>query len=489
MSATGRIIRRIANRMSSSNSSSSWAKPVVRIATAGIALGLGLIIVSTAIVQGFQSEIRDLVIGFGSHIHIVPSDPDNDGLVMDSDLLSEINDIKGVKSVAPWYLMHGLLETEKSLKGVTVKGIDLNQSGGFNSNTEMISESIISGRLPKENSDVLISAPLAKKLELDTNDRISLYLVIKNEDVKPRVVKVCGVYETGLLEYDERFIFVKSSLLQEVANRGVQAVIYINESPNKMGIRGASFGETLENEAPVGRWEPEIDILNPDTAIEYRWIVGEYEIQDTAYLFFSEGNWNAQAGNGSWQLFAEGYEVYIDHYQDLAYIDEEILYSIPHTLTTNKITDQSREIFSWLGMLDLNVIVIIGLMVLISIINMVSALLIVILERRSQVGLLKALGMRDSSVIQLFVQYAARIIGGGFIIGNLIGFSICILQKQTGFISLNPAAYYVSEVPILFDFSRLVFIEAAAFSACVISMLLPAWYSTRILPSTALRIK
>jgi lipoprotein-releasing system permease protein len=140
-------------------------------------------------------------------------------------------------------------------------------------------------------------------------------------------------------------------------------------------------------------------------------------------------------------------------------------------------------------MLDLNVIVIIGLMVLISIINMVSALLIVILERRAQVGLLKALGMRDSSVIQLFVQYAARIIGGGFIIGNLIGFSICILQKQTGFISLNPAAYYVSEVPILFDFSRLVFIEAAAFSACVISMLLPAWYSTRILPSTALRIK
>jgi lipoprotein-releasing system permease protein len=490
MSTKGRIIRRIANRMSSSNkSSSSWARPVVKIATAGIALGLGLIIISTAIVQGFQSEIRDLVIGFGSHIHIVPSDPENDGLVMDSDLLSQINDIQGVKSVAPWYLMPGLLETDKSLKGVTVKGIDLNQSGGFNSNTELISESLISGRLPKDNSDVLISVPLANTLELDTNDRISLYLVIKDEDVKPRVVKVCGVYETGLLEYDERFIFVNSTLLQEVANRGVQAVIYINESPYKMGIRGASFGKTLENEIPVGRWEPEIDILNPDTAIEYLWIVGEHEIQDTAYLFYSEGKWNAQAGNGSWQLFAEGYEVYIDHYQDLAYIDEEILYTIPHTLTTNKITDQSREIFSWLGMLDLNVIVIIGLMVLISIINMVSALLIVILERRSQVGLLKALGMRDSSVIQLFVQYAARIIGGGFLIGNIIGFTICIIQKQTGFISLDPAAYYVSEVPILFDFSRLVFIEVAAFAACIISMLLPAWYSTRILPSTALRIK
>ena len=208
MSATGRIIRRIANRMSSSNSSaSSWAKPVVRIATAGIALGLGLIIISTAIVQGFQSEIRDLVIGFGSHIHIIPSDSDNDGIVMNADLLSELNELQGVQSVAPLYLKPGLIETKKSLKGVTVKGIELDQSGGFNSNAQMISDALIYGKLPTEKSDILISAPLAKTLELDTNDRISLYLVVKNEDVKPRVVQVCGVYETGLLEYDERFVF------------------------------------------------------------------------------------------------------------------------------------------------------------------------------------------------------------------------------------------------------------------------------------------
>ena len=120
---------------------------------------------------------------------------------------------------------------------------------------------------------------------------------------------------------------------------------------------------------------------------------------------------------------------------------------------------------------------------------MVSALLIVILERRSQVGLLKALGMRDSTVIQLFVHYAARIIGGGFIVGNIIGFSICFIQVKTGVITLDPAAYYVSEVPILIDLSRIALIEGVAFVACIIAMLLPAWYSTRIQPSTALRIK
>ncbi|MFB1019984.1 MAG: hypothetical protein QMC37_07080, partial [Flavobacteriales bacterium] len=104
MSIKGKITRRIANRMSSANSSaSSWAKPVIRIATAGISLGLALIIISTAIVQGFQSEIRDLVIGFGSHIQITPIEPDNDGIVLNTDLLSEINELKGVKSIAPLY--------------------------------------------------------------------------------------------------------------------------------------------------------------------------------------------------------------------------------------------------------------------------------------------------------------------------------------------------------------------------------------------------
>ncbi|PCJ80199.1 MAG: hypothetical protein COA49_09460 [Bacteroidetes bacterium] len=480
MNTSGKITRRIAQRMSSpSSSSSSWARPVVRIATAGVALGLALIIVSTAIVQGFQSEIRELVIGFGSHLQIIPNDPDNNGLVLNEDLLTEISSIEGVKSIAPLHVITGLLETKKSLKGVTVKGISINRS-----DTTMISSSIIYGKLPIDKSDVLISAPLASKLELDTNDRISLYLVIKNEEVKPRVVRVCGIYETGLLEYDERFIFVNSNLLQEVSNRGVQAVIYLNER-----IRGGSFGKTLENENPKGRWEPDLDLQ--DTLITYNWIVGESEssIQDTAILYFRNGKWNAEAGDGSWNLFCEGYEVFIDEYKDLAYLEQKILNTIPYTLTTQNVIRQSPEIFSWLGMLDLNVIVIIGLMVLISIINMVSALLIVILERRSQVGLLKALGMRDSTVIQLFVRYATRIIGGGFIGGNIIGFAICIIQDQTGIITLDPSAYYVSEVPILFDFSRIFLIEIIAFVACTIAMLLPAWYSTRIQPSTALRIK
>jgi lipoprotein-releasing system permease protein len=139
-------------------------------------------------------------------------------------------------------------------------------------------------------------------------------------------------------------------------------------------------------------------------------------------------------------------------------------------------------------MLDINVVLIIGLMILISIINMVSALLITILEKRADVGLLKALGLRDSKVIMTFVNYSAQIILTGFFAGNIIGFGVCLAQTSTGIITLDPAAYYISVVPMKLDLMHILSIQLLAFACCVIAMFLPALYSTIIQPSTALRL-
>jgi lipoprotein-releasing system permease protein len=139
-------------------------------------------------------------------------------------------------------------------------------------------------------------------------------------------------------------------------------------------------------------------------------------------------------------------------------------------------------------MLDLNVEIIIGLMVLISVINMTSALLIIILERRAMVGMLKTLGMTDGQVLQMFFWQAFRIIGKGFIFGNLIGFALVLLQQETGMIALDPKAYYVDEVPIRIDLFYILMVEWIAFVTCAMSMFLPAWASMKILPATALRL-
>ena len=488
------ITRRLAKRMSkggpAGEDEKSWAKPVVRIATAGVSLGLALIIISTAIVTGFQSEIKDLVIGFSSHIQIIPSSSDNSGVLIDQTLLKEISLIDNVELIAPLHQRPGLVETSNSIKGVSIKGLDFSSgANSFPSDTTMLVASLKRGALPKGANDILISAPLANRLELEIGDRLSLYIVVKNEDVKPRPVVICGIYETGLLEYDEKFVFVNCTLLQQTSDRGVQAVIVLEDGT----ARGKVFGKDEYGEKPQGHWEPHHPSLTSDTLTIFAWIAGETEVSDTATLIFTDGQWYAESGDGSSEVFSDGYEVFISDLEATSFIEEQIIYTLPFDtptrLRTSKVFESNREIFNWLGMLDINVAIIIGLMILISIINMVSALLIVILERRMEVGILKALGMDDTNVIKLFVMYSARIIGVGFLVGNALGLGLCYIQIATGIITLDPAAYYLSEVPILIDFSQLLIIELGAFGCCVLAMFIPALYSTRILPSDALRIK
>ena len=475
-----RVSQRIANRMTKGQDK-SWARPVVRIATAGVSLGIALIIISVAIVDGFQSEIKKLVVGFSSHVQVVPAGLSNDGVLIDRELLAEFREIEGLVDVGTLHSSSGLLETDKTLKGVSIKGLD--ESGGHS----LITNSLKEGALPEKNSDILISAPLAKRLEVTVGDKLRLYLVIKNDNIKPRPVRVCGVYETGLLEYDEKFVFTTSELIQNAGNRGVQAVIYLDDG----GVRGGSFGEDEYGDSPATAWVPRKPKLESDTTSSFMWIVGDGLVADTAYLDYSNGEWIATSGKGSGHLYCDGYEIFIDDLNNLAIVEENVLYKLPFDtptrLRTTNVKRLSPEIFNWLGMLDMNVVLIIGLMILISIINMVSALLIVILEKRSEVGILKALGLRDGKVITMFVWYSSRVIGRGFLIGNAIGLGFCFLQMETGIITLDPAAYYISEVPILLKPKKLLSLELLAFISCVVAMILPAFYSTRIQPSTALK--
>ncbi len=474
-----RISTKLARKMRRGSDLGSAARPVVRIATAGVALGIALIIISTAIVQGFQSEIKNLVIGFNSHIQIIPNSSDNPFALIDDSLMGEFSEIEGVERVSPLHINPGLLETKKSVKGVSIKGI---------SDTTMVANSITRGRLSETDKEIVVSEVLANRLELELEDRLSIYIVENREAVKPRTVKVCGFYDTGLLEYDEKFVFVAPELLQKAGSVGAQAVIQIEDGK----AYGKVFGKNEVMETPLGFWIPHAPVLPQDTSKTFMWIAGGTESSDTAHLAYIDGQWETKQGSGSDHLFCNGYELHLSDFEALDYAEESALYLLPfdtsNRLRTTNVMKQSPEIFNWLGMLDINVVLIIGLMILISIINMVSALLITILERRADVGLLKALGLRDSTVIMTFVNYSAQIILTGFLAGNIIGFGICWVQKTTGIITLDPAAYYISVVPMKLNLLHILSIELLAFGWCVIAMFLPALYSTRIQPSTALRL-
>jgi ABC-type lipoprotein release transport system permease subunit len=194
-----------------------------------------------------------------------------------------------------------------------------------------------------------------------------------------------------------------------------------------------------------------------------------------------------RTSGGSQQNYIGGYEVLINDYDKLIEADDAIFKSLPYDLQTHKVTDRSPEIFSWLAMLDINVIIIIVLMIVISIVNMTSALLIIILERQQLIGTLKALGSTDSPIVRIFLYNSAFIVGRGILWGNIIGVGIAALQWKFHFIPLNPENYYVSTVPISLEWGLFLILDLFTIGICLFAMLLPAKYVTRISPIRSIK--
>src|SRR5665648_1005765 len=112
------------------------------------------------------------------------------------------------------------------------------------------------------------------------------------------------------------------------------------------------------------------------------------------------------------------------------------------------IKDKYRQIFDWLGLLDMNVWVILILMVLVAGFNMVSSLLVIILERTQMIGILKAMGARNWSIRKVFLYFSVMLILKALIWGNLLGIGICLIQQYTHFLKLDPSSYYLEYVPV-----------------------------------------
>ena len=185
-----------------------------------------------------------------------------------------------------------------------------------------------------------------------------------------------------------------------------------------------------------------------------------------------------------------GFEVFIDDIDDLDAINEHIyLEIIPNDLYSQTIRDKFPSIFEWLSLQDINEVVILVLMVIVAIINMVTALMILILERTNMVGILKALGSTNWSIRKIFLYHAAYIIGIGLLIGNLLGLALCFLQDRFEFIHLSEADYYLSVAPIEVNFWTILLLNIGTLVITLIFLIIPSYLVTSIQPVKAIRFK
>jgi lipoprotein-releasing system permease protein len=153
------------------------------------------------------------------------------------------------------------------------------------------------------------------------------------------------------------------------------------------------------------------------------------------------------------------------------------------------IKEKYRYIFDWLGLLDMNVWIILVLMVLVAGFNMVSSLLVIILERTQMIGILKAMGARNWSIRQVFLYFSVMLIVKALIWGNLLGIGICLIQHYTHVLKLDPTSYYLEYVPVNLTILHLVLLNIGTIVITMLMLLLPSWFITKISSEKTIRFE
>ena len=183
------------------------------------------------------------------------------------------------------------------------------------------------------------------------------------------------------------------------------------------------------------------------------------------------------------------FEVFINDYKQLPEKGIEIYQNTPSTFNTESITEKYASVFEWINIFDKNIYGIIGIMILVAGINMITALLVLILERTQMIGILKALGSNNWSIRKLFLYNASYLIILGLFWGNLIGLGLLLAQKYFKLFPLDPSVYYVSEAPVYISFGYIIALNIGTLVLCLLMLLVPSYIITKISPVKAIRFE
>ncbi|MGE5426677.1 MAG: ABC transporter permease [Methylococcaceae bacterium] len=191
-----------------------------------------------------------------------------------------------------------------------------------------------------------------------------------------------------------------------------------------------------------------------------------------------------------------GFEIFVDDFKHLSNQQKSInnlliRYTTPDSpvLQVVSIKEKYAHIFDWLGLLDMNVWVILSLMILVAGFNMVSSLLVIILERTQMIGILKALGAHNWSIRKVFLYFSGMLILKALFWGNLIGIGICLLQQHTHILKLDPASYYLAYVPVNLSIVSIVLLNLGTIVVTFMMLLIPSWFITKLSPEQSIRFE
>ena len=397
------------------NRQKSFSRFIIRLSVLATAISVMAMIITLAFVNGFQQKISAKVFSFWGHIRVQGYEPDK-SLVAEESPIQKNDTIEwyikkepGIKKIQSFATKSAVLEKNKEIEGVLIKGIEKEYD------SSELKTYIKKGRWihfidSTYSKEILVSTPLATQLKINLNDTIMVYFIsIMDGSRTYRKLKVVGIYQTGIEEYDRLFVLGDLRLLQK-----------------------------------VNGWTPQ------------------------------------QSG---------GYEIFLTDYKDIDFISNRLSEKLPVTWMSRSIREVYPNIFDWLDIQDMNRNVIFIIMSIVAIINLVTCLLILILERTRMVGILKALGMQDGVIQKIFLYQATVITVTGIGLGFVLGIGVCLWQQYSGFIKLDESAYSLSTAPIQIIWWEVFSVCIGTAGVCYLSLILPTWIIKKVNPVKAIQFR
>lgn len=434
--------------------SKSFSNFIAKIAVTAVALSVAVMIVTTALVNGFQDEISRKIFGFWGHVHIASFDSsrsfeDTNPISKNQPFIAGLDTFPNIHHIQVYAHKPGIIKTDTDIEGVILKGLDTDFDWDFfNQYMEEGSERLSLNDTARVD-EVIISKITSKRLNLNVGD--DLYIYFAEKPIKIRKLKIKGIFSTGLSEYDEKFALTDIKHVQR--------------------LNGWEEDE-------VGGFEVFLEDTRQNTKIDsflsgFTFYVYDYFKSVIFYFFYENFGWE----------WAD-----TEKMDAIDVVAEHIHYNVlPNALNARTIKDKQTNIFEWLSLQNVNRLVILVLMALVAVINMITVLLIIILERTNMIGILKALGAPNWRIRKIFLYNSAFTIGLGLIIGNILGIGLCLLQQWGGFIALPEESYYIQIAPVSLDLFVIAGLNLGTIVICIFALIIPSYLVTRIDPIKAIR--
>ncbi len=400
--------------------SKSLSLLIIKITTIAVALSLATMILSIAIVVGFRREIQNKLSGFVGHIiitqHTSNKSYELEPIELDSSVIQKVISTPGVNHVQVFALKAGLVKHKDFIQGVVFKGIWKDFNWDF-FNQYLIQGNIINLDTVPSSTQIVISQELAQKLNYNLGDNAFAFFI--QDPPRLRKYKINGIYNTGLVDFDNIYILTDIRQIQKL------------------------------------------------------------------------NGWTEQG-----KFLISGYEVFINDFKQIDKITEELKRKVSFGLDPDRpklkvqnLKDLYPDIFDWLTLVDMNVVLILTIMIIIALINMTTGLLIIILEKTSFIGILKALGAKNGSIRKIFVYNSWFILKRGLLWGNAIGLTLALVQYFFHIIPLNPDTYYVSYVPVYINIWYWLALNIGTVIITLLFMVIPSSIATRVDPVKAIRFE